>query len=219
MNSSHSGFLIDPSARSVAPWVYDGDWQTIAPAIRIGSSPFTIVEIGDGDVIYVDDEGLLKPLDWFFAVKGGHQPFAGCGLVLGTDAQGEAVTARIALGDLKRRVLHLRIVGKNPIHFLAWDAVDPTPGPARMTLDEIEAWMADLDGIAGGRSHELDRRARRRLADLVDRGVFREPDRGTARERDAQCRHRKGSPPGASRTRHPIAPDKTRAARGAPLRA
>ena len=67
-----TGFLIDPAARSIAPWPYNGDWRTIAPAIRIGQRPFTIVEIGDGDVIYVDDEGLLKPLDWLFAVKRGH---------------------------------------------------------------------------------------------------------------------------------------------------
>jgi hypothetical protein len=138
-----TGFLIDPAARSIAPWLYNGDWRTIAPALRIGSSPFTLVEIGDGDVIYVDDEGLLKPMDWFFAIKGGHQPFAGCGLVLGSNEEGETVSARIALQDLKRRVLHLRIVAKNPIRFLAWDAVDPTPGPMAMTLDEVEAWMRD----------------------------------------------------------------------------
>jgi hypothetical protein len=138
-----TGFLIDPAAMSIVPWLYNGDWRTIAPAIRTGQSPFTIVEIGGGDVIYVDDEGLLKPLDWFFAVKGGHQPFGGCGLVLGSNEEGESVSAKIALHDLKRRVLHLRIVAKNPIRFLAWDAVDPTPGPMAMTLDEVEAWMRD----------------------------------------------------------------------------
>jgi hypothetical protein len=140
--SPATGFLIDPAARSIAPWRYTGDWRTIAPAIRIGQSPFTIVEIGGGDVIYVDDDGLLKPHDWFFAIRGGHQPFAGCGLVLGTDDQGETVSARIELHELKRRVLHLRIVDKHPIRFLAWDGVDPTPGPMPMTLHEIELWMA-----------------------------------------------------------------------------
>jgi hypothetical protein len=139
-----TGYLIDPAAWSIAPWLYNGDWRTIAPAIRIGSSPFTLVEIGDGDVIYVDDEGLLKPLDWFFAIKGGHQPLAGCGLVLGSNDDGETVSARIALEQLKRRSLHLRIVAKNPIRFLAWDAVDPTPGPMAMTLDEVQAWMRDV---------------------------------------------------------------------------
>jgi hypothetical protein len=138
-----TGFLIDPAARSIAPWLYHGDWRTIAPALRIGRSPFTLVDIGGGDVIYVDDEGLLKPLDWFFAIKGGHQPFAGCGLVLGSNDEGETVSARIAAPHLKRRVLHLRIADKNPIRFLAWDALDPTPGPVAMTLHELEAWMRD----------------------------------------------------------------------------
>jgi hypothetical protein len=137
-----TGFLIDPAARSIAPWPYDGDWKTIAPAIRIGRSPFTVVEIGNGDIIYVDGEGLLKPLDWFFAVKGSHQPFAGCGLVLGSNEEGESVSAMIALQELKRRILHLRIVAKHPIRFFAWDAVDPTPGAISMTLDEVERWMA-----------------------------------------------------------------------------
>ena len=100
------------------------------------------MEIGGGDVIYVDDEGLLKPMDWFFAVKGGHQPFAGCGLVLGSDDNGDTVSARIELHELKRRILHLRIMDKHPIRFLAWDAVDPTPGSTPMTLHELEGWMA-----------------------------------------------------------------------------
>jgi hypothetical protein len=139
---SATGFLIDPAKQSIAPWLYNGDWRTIAPAIQIGQSPFTIVAIDDGDVIYVDDEGLLKPLDWFFAIKGGHQPYAGCGLVLGTNDDGETVSARIAIEELRRRILHLRIVGKDPIRFLAWDAVSPTQGPTGMTLQEVETWMA-----------------------------------------------------------------------------
>jgi hypothetical protein len=137
-----TGYLIDPAARSIAAWPYNGDWETIAPAIRIGPSPFTLVEIDGGDVIFVDDEGLLKPLDWFFAIKGGHQPFAGCGLVLGTDGDGDSVSARIALPDLKRRILYLRIMDRHPVRFLAWDAVDPTRGPGSMTLEAIEAWCA-----------------------------------------------------------------------------
>jgi hypothetical protein len=138
-----TGYLIDPAAMSIAPWSYNGDWQTIAPAIRIGASPFTIAhQFTNADTIFVDDEGLLKPLDWFFAVKGGHQPFAGCGLVLGSTGDGDSVSAKIPLHELKRRILHLRIVRNSPARFLAWDAVDPTPGPVPMTLDEIEAWMA-----------------------------------------------------------------------------
>jgi hypothetical protein len=152
-NNPATGFLIDPAARSIRPWLYDGDWKSIALAIRIGESPFTLVQIDDGDIIYVDDEGLLKPLDWFFAIKGGHQPFAGCGLVLGTNTAGEVVSARITVEDLKRRVLHLRLSSQNPVRFLAWDAVAPTPGPMTMTLADVEAWMSDgLPPPGGGTS-------------------------------------------------------------------
>jgi hypothetical protein len=137
-----TGFFIDPSAQSITPWAYNGDWRTIRTAIRTGGSPFTLVYLENGDCLFVDDEGLLKPLDWFFAVKGLHQPLAGCGLVLGADRDGETVSARTTLDDLKRRVLHLRIVATNPVRFLAWNAADLEM--RAMTLAEVDAWMQNL---------------------------------------------------------------------------
>jgi hypothetical protein len=136
-----TGFLIDPAAQSITPWAYNGDYRTIRAALRIGASPFTIVYLPNRDCIFVDDEGLLKPLDWFFAVKGYPQPIAGRGLVLGTDRNGESVAARTTLEELERSILHLRIVATNPIRFLAWEGT--AEEMRAVTLEEVEAWIQD----------------------------------------------------------------------------
>ncbi|WP_460297021.1 hypothetical protein, partial [Bacillus cereus] len=46
----------------------------------------------NSNVIYVDEEGLLKGESYFFAVKGAHQPFAGNAIVVGhnPDTGGDA---------------------------------------------------------------------------------------------------------------------------------
>lgn len=141
-NRPVTGYLIDPAAQSITPWHYNGDYRTIRGAIRTEGSPFTVAYLENHDCIFVDDEGLLKPLDWFFAVKGLHQPLAGCGLVLGADREGETVSAKITLDELKRRVMHLRIVGTDPIRFLVWDAADLQMRV--MTLADVGAWMRHL---------------------------------------------------------------------------
>lgn len=55
----------------------------------------------NGDTLYVDDEGLLNPCDEFFVIETGHQPFAGNGLILGSDEEGESVDAKTPLTDVK----------------------------------------------------------------------------------------------------------------------
>lgn len=45
----------------------------------------------NGDVVYVDDEGMFK-YHKFFIVPGAHQPFAGNGVVVGREFPGTART-------------------------------------------------------------------------------------------------------------------------------
>jgi hypothetical protein len=59
----------------------------------------------NSDCIFVDNEGLLKAVDWFFAVKRYRQPIVGCGGVLGTEKHGEAVPARTTLEELRPVIL------------------------------------------------------------------------------------------------------------------
>jgi hypothetical protein len=59
----------------------------------------------DHDSIMVDEEGLFhSECNEFFFVEGGHQPFAGNGLVVGTDENGETVGTKISLDEVKSKV-------------------------------------------------------------------------------------------------------------------
>lgn len=58
------------------------------------------------DSILVDEEGLLtlSPDTKFFTIEGGHQPFAGNGLVVGVDDEGESVNPCITVEEVQRMV-------------------------------------------------------------------------------------------------------------------
>lgn len=88
-------FLIDPGARTLTTVEYDGDYTTIYQLLGIDT--FDVVRFGDdGDVIYVDDEGLMKGPTDFFLIEGYPQPIAGKGLVLGTDAEGDDIEPKVS---------------------------------------------------------------------------------------------------------------------------
>lgn len=66
------------------------------------------IEIGDDkfDSVYVDENALIKnsPPPHWFTIEGGHQPFAGSGVVAGLDEEGETVSATISLEKLTSMV-------------------------------------------------------------------------------------------------------------------
>lgn len=58
-----------------------------------------------GDIMYVDEEGLLKDEPGpFFRIIGFHQLLAGNGLVLGTDEEGDSCDAVTPLAVIMRAV-------------------------------------------------------------------------------------------------------------------
>lgn len=63
--------------------------------------------ITDHDSIIVDEEGMLKPCDHFFFYKGAHQPFAGNGLIVGVDEEGETVACDISLQEVIENTVFL----------------------------------------------------------------------------------------------------------------
>ena len=67
----------------------------------LGCDCYTLATRYDnGDGVLVDDEGLLKPQHTFFTVRGGHQPFAGNGIVLGTTRNGNETHVKSSIADL-----------------------------------------------------------------------------------------------------------------------
>ena len=66
---------------------------------------FTIASyLKKGDAIFVDDEGLMNGTDVFFTYEGAHQPFAGNGLIMGSNSKGESVGCKIDLNEVKGKV-------------------------------------------------------------------------------------------------------------------
>lgn len=54
--------------------------------------------------LYVNDEGLLVEHPHWFQILGAHQPFAGNGIVVGIDEDGETIAATMTLLELRGRI-------------------------------------------------------------------------------------------------------------------
>lgn len=73
--------LIDPIRRVVKSHTIDDRLTSLQAAV--GGSIAWGTELQTGDVLYIDDEGLLKPNPAFFAL--GRRSFAGRGLLVGPE--------------------------------------------------------------------------------------------------------------------------------------
>lgn len=101
------GYLIDPKAKTITHVRHDTkDYRQIYDLIDCKPSPFTIVHLDDENMIFIDDEGLLKNPRYFFNIAGYPQPLAGKGLVLGSNPEGETVSATIEYEDLKKLITY-----------------------------------------------------------------------------------------------------------------
>ena len=84
--------LIDPEKRAITEFEYDGSMQGIYETID--ATCFDAVRLNnEGDVVYVDDEGLYNSRN-YWAYGDYPHPIAGKGMVLGTDYEGESVAPR-----------------------------------------------------------------------------------------------------------------------------
>lgn len=142
--------LIDAKARTVTEVEYSGNYRDIYTLLS-GDEPgkvdlFSVIQLGDGDAVYLDDEGLLKPQEHFFRWKGFDQPLAGNGLILGTDDDGESTSPKIALEAVKEAV---------SFHIAADESFDPKVAvmdqtdryhPRFVSYDSGEDFLAALFG-------------------------------------------------------------------------
>ena len=100
------GYLIDPFAETVTNVAYEGDFPS-SKVIQLGlliehikASTFTCVYLENRDAIFIDGEGLLGKPQRFFTYKGYHEPLAGRGLVLGSNAEGDITSPKITMEKL-----------------------------------------------------------------------------------------------------------------------
>lgn len=98
--------LINSEAETVTQVEHSGDYRDIYRLC--GFDTFTTLDLGDGETLYIDDEGLLKNPEHFFALVGPDfrfdQLLAGNGLILATNDEGESVGSTLALDLVRQNV-------------------------------------------------------------------------------------------------------------------
>ena len=93
--------LINPFDETVKEAVYGGDFREIYDFIECRT--FDVVSLSDADDLYVDDEGLLvEGNQRYFSWSG--RNFAGMGLIMGHDGEGETTATNYDLQEVIDRV-------------------------------------------------------------------------------------------------------------------
>lgn len=135
-------FLINPADKAVTS-VELPDTGDKLPAIckHLRCDTFDAVSLPNGDCIYVDDEGLLKPMQHFFAVRGSAQPYAGRGLVVGTDARGRSIAPAVTLPELTAHLRFIELITRRVA--IVRDAAHPTFSERVLPLNLILATLAE----------------------------------------------------------------------------
>lgn len=105
---------IDPFACTVTEVEYDAEnYQNIYPLLSHPIHPvecFTIAPtdiLKGADALFVDDNGLLNGPVRFFALAGSPQPYAGKGLIVGTDDEGESQSCQTRAELIRMCVMFL----------------------------------------------------------------------------------------------------------------
>lgn len=103
--------LINSQNRSVNELDITGDLKSIYDAMDVQMIE-TASYLDNGDVVYVDEEGMfgLDRNSVFFNLNGAHQPFAGNGLVIGTNTNtGESVDCKSTAEEIRTLVEFLSL--------------------------------------------------------------------------------------------------------------
>lgn len=73
----------------------------------VGGYIETGMRMDNEDDLYVDEEGLLSGPESFFLYKGAHQPFAGNGVVVGCDEDGDSTDHKTDIETVRASVKFL----------------------------------------------------------------------------------------------------------------
>jgi hypothetical protein len=96
------GYLIDSKTRTVTECEYEyGGDRSISNLIK-GNGICIGWQWTTGDVLFVDDEGLLKPQEFFFRIvkRADGQPYAGNGMVCGPDNEDSSDDPRMTMAEV-----------------------------------------------------------------------------------------------------------------------
>ena len=97
--------LIDTRNKAVTEIEIDGGLKSIYDALDVRMIE-TATYLPNGDAVYVDEEGMmgLDKDSGFFDI-GAHQPFAGNGLVIGTNhTTGDSVGCKSTVEEIRKQV-------------------------------------------------------------------------------------------------------------------
>ncbi len=113
-------YKIDVVARQVSEIAIDDASRLKSMQAFVGGYVAQALRLDDDNLIYVNDEGLFEADAAFFAVPGGHQPFAGNGLVVGTDEDGASVSPTIGIEEVRSRIVFLGTIDESGMEPDEW---------------------------------------------------------------------------------------------------
>lgn len=114
------GILIDPFTRTVSEIETSGKLAEIYELL--GVELVTVVSVGEDQSLFLDDEGLLVPKEEqeYWNWKGSNQPYAGRGLILGLDEDGDNIDATISSLEVAMLVTFLNKEVLDPEDYLGF---------------------------------------------------------------------------------------------------
>lgn len=111
--------LIDPFTRTVTDVDTSASLLDMYDLLKVDL--ITVMQVGAGHAMILDDEGLLKDKDTqaYFTLKGLAQPLAGRAMILG-DEYGENRAATLTLDEVADKVVWLSNDRVNPDEWTGW---------------------------------------------------------------------------------------------------
>jgi len=101
---------IDVEKRTVTEVELDSTDTLKALQEQVGGLITTAHCLENGDDIYCDDEGLLKPQEGFFCYDLQTAPFPGNGIIVGADDKGRTVAAKSTVEEIQKAVVFMNSI-------------------------------------------------------------------------------------------------------------
>ena len=114
------GILIDPFTRTVSEIETSGKLAEIYELL--GVELITAVTVGENQSLFLDDEGLMVPKanQEYWNWKGSNQPYAGRGLIIGLDNDGNSIDATMSSLEVAALVTFLDKEDIDPDSYLGF---------------------------------------------------------------------------------------------------